>query len=189
MSLSLDALNLRRSVPSKQLTAPGPDAGTLRQLLEMAIRVPDHGKLTPWRMLLLEGEAKLAFGERLARIAVARNPDLPDSKREKEQRRYTFAPLVIAVIASPNADSKVPAIEQLMSAGAVCTNLLYGAQALGFGAQWLTGWAAYDDDAHALMGMAPHEKLIGFIHIGTPKIDVPERDRPKLNDHIHTWTP
>lgn len=189
MTLTLDALNLRRSVPSRQLAAPGPDDTALRQLLNMALRVPDHGKLAPWRLLVLQGEAKLEFGRRLADIAIARDRQMPESKRDKERRRYTYAPLVIAVIACPDAHSKVPEIEQLLSAGAVCNNLLYGAQALGFGAQWLTGWAAYDEQAHALMGLREEEKLVGFIHIGTAQVEVPERDRPDLDAHVSSWTP
>lgn len=189
MTDPLDLLNQRRSVPSRQLGAPGPDPDQLRRLLTAAVRVPDHGKLAPWRLILLQGEAKLHFGERLAQLALEANPDLPASNHEKNLKRYTYAPLVIAVIGSPVAESKVPEIEQLMSAGCVCYNLLNGAQALGFGAQWLTGWAAYDARVHDLLGLAGHEKIVGFVHVGTAALEAPERDRPDIGTLVSTWSP
>ncbi|HEY9130573.1 MAG TPA: nitroreductase [Dyella sp.] len=189
MLSALELLQQRHSAPSRQLREPAPDEGTLRTLLETAIRVPDHGKLEPFRLILLRGDAKLRFGERLTDIALRRHPDLPESKREKERLRYTFAPLVVAVVARIQSDSSVPAIEQQLSAGCVAHNLLLGAYALGFGAQWLTGWAAYDREAGALLGLAEHEHMVGFVHIGTPDIDIPDRDRPDLDSLLSTWTP
>lgn len=187
----LDALSLlqqRHSAPSRQLGEPAPDAATLRKLLEAAIRVPDHGKLVPFRLILLRGDDKLRFGERLAALAEARDPALPDSKREKERRRYTFAPLVIVVVARLDLGSKVPEIEQKLSAGCVAYNLLLGASQLGLGAQWLTGWAAYDAEVARMLGLASHEHVVGFVHVGTPQLDVPDRDRPALDDLLSTWT-
>jgi len=185
----LDLLLQRHSVPSRQLGEPAPDDATLRALLEAAIRVPDHGKLAPFRLIRLHGEAKLRFGERLAARAVERDPGLPEAKREKERLRYTFAPLVIVVVACPHLDSTVPAIEQLLSAGAVAHNLLLGAHALGYGAQWLTGWAAYDSEARRLLRLDADEQVIGFVHIGTPRIEVPDRERPALDELLTTWSP
>lgn len=187
MSVPLQPLLHRHSVPVAQLSGPAPDEATLRALLEAAIRVPDHGKLVPFRLILLRGDDKLRFGEHLAALAEARDPALPDSKREKERRRYTFAPLVVAVIARIDAGSKVPEIEQRLSAGCVAYNLLLGATQLGYGAQWLTGWAAYDRDVAGMLGLAAHEHVIGFVHIGTPQLDVPDRDRPALDDLLSTW--
>ncbi|MFC5524840.1 nitroreductase family protein [Rhodanobacter ginsengisoli] len=187
-----DALSLlleRHSTPSRQLGEPAPDESTLQRLLEAAIRVPDHGKLVPFRLIRLHGEAKLAFGRRLAAIAIRNHPEMSEAKREKEQLRYTFAPLVIAVVACLHADSKVPEIEQKLCAGNVAYNLLLGAHALGLGAQWLTGWAAYDADAAAMLGLATHEHVVGFVHLGTPQIEIPDRDRPALADLLSTWTP
>ncbi|MDQ6645858.1 MAG: nitroreductase [Pseudomonadota bacterium] len=189
MSDALSLLRQRHSSPSRQLGEPAPDAATLRRLLEAAIRVPDHGKLVPFRLIELRGDAKLRFGELLAERAVLRNPELPESKREKERLRYTFAPLVIVVVTCLHADSSVPEIEQKLCAGNVAYNLLLGTHALGYCAQWLTGWAAYDADAALILGLAAHENVIGFVHIGTPRIDVPERDRPELDDLLSTWTP
>jgi nitroreductase len=185
----LHALNTRSSVPARQLGEPGPDDATLGRLFAAAIRVPDHGKLAPWRLITLRGEDRLRFGERLLALLLEKNPQLPDAKRLKEQQRYTFAPLVVAVVACIHHDSSVPEQEQLLSAGCVAHNLLLGAQALGFGAQWLTGWAAYDRDAATVLGLAAHERVIGFVHIGTPKLDAPQRDRPAVADVVSAWTP
>lgn len=189
MPAALSLLQQRHSIPSRQLGAPAPEEATLRELLEAAIRVPDHGKLVPFRLLRLQGAAKLAFGERLATIAIRNNPDLSEAKLEKERGRYTFAPLVIAVIACLHTDSKVPEIEQKLCAGNVAYNILLGAYALGYGAQWLTGWAAYDREVAGLLGLAEHEHVVGFVHLGTPQIEVPDRDRPALADLLDTWAP
>ncbi|URL59366.1 nitroreductase [Luteibacter flocculans] len=182
-------LNARRSVPSRQLGEPAPDDATLRRLLEAALRVPDHGKLTPFRIRVLRGEAKRAFGRALAQRAEENDPGLSDAKREKERQRYEHAPLVLVVSAKIDGDSKVPALEQDLTAGCVAYNLLLGAQALGFGAQWLTGWAAYDREVAKLLGMKKSEHVIGFIHIGTPSIEAPERDRPSYDEIVSVWTP
>ena len=185
---ALALLHRRHSPPSRQLGEPAPDEATLRALLAAAIRVPDHGKLVPFRLILLRGESKLRFGERLAARAIARNPELSDAKREKERLRYTFAPLVVAVVASVDPTSSVPALEQQLSAGCVAYNLLLGAEALGFGAQWLTGWAAYDAEVASLLGLGEHEQVIGFVHLGTVQTPVPDRERPALDDLVSAWS-
>jgi nitroreductase len=172
----LDALSLlqqRHSAPSRQLGEPAPDAATLRKLLEAAVRVPDHGKLK--------------FGALLAERAIRRDPELPESKREKERLRYTFAPLVIAVIARIDHAAGIPEIEQKLCAGNVAYNILLGAYALGFGAQWLTGWAAYDAEVASVLGLAAHENVIGFVHIGTPQTEIPDRERPALANLLTEW--
>lgn len=189
MPAALALLQQRRSVPSRQLGEPAPDEATLHALLEAAIRVPDHGKLVPFRLIRLQGEAKLQFGERLTAIGIRNNPEMVGAKLEKERHRYTFAPLVIAVIARIDADSKVPEIEQKLCAGNVAYNLLLGAHALGYGGQWLTGWAAYDPEVATVLGLTAREHVVGFIHIGTPQIEIPDRDRPALADVIDTWRP
>lgn len=189
MNPALSLLLERHSTPSRQLGEPAPDEATLRELLTAAIRVPDHGKLVPFRLIRLAGEAKRRFGERLAELAIRQHPELPEAKREKERLRYTFAPLVVVVVACLDATSSVPEIEQRLCAGNVAYNLLLGAQALGYGAQWLTGWAAYDTDAAAILGLAPNERVTGFVHIGTPQIEVPDRLRPALDALLTTWTP
>jgi nitroreductase len=185
---SLDFLNSRRSTPSRQLGEPGPDAAQLEQLLSTAIRVPDHGKLTPWRLLLIRGEARARLGERLAEIHRRKEPDIADSALSKDRERYNFAPLIVAVIARIDAQhAKIPQQEQLLSAGCVAYNLLLGAQALGFGAQWLTGWAAYDADVAALLGLSAQERIVSFVHIGTAREAAPERLRPDLAEIVSEW--
>ena len=178
----------RWSVPSRQLGEPAPEGDVLRELVAAAIRVPDHGKLVPFRLMALRDDARRSFGALVAEIA-ARNPSLSESKREKERTRYDFAPLVMVVIAHVDTDSKVPPIEQEITAGCVAYNLLLGAHALGYGAQWLTGWAAYDPDVAKILGLAGNERVIGFVHIGTPLIDVPDRDRPTIDEVYSSWTP
>ncbi len=185
---SLDFLNARRSTPARQLGEPGPDAAQLDQLLTAAIRVPDHGKLTPWRLLLIRGEARARLGERLAEIHRRKEPDIADSALTKDRERYSFAPAIVAVIARIDAQhAKIPQQEQLLSAGCVAYNLLLGAQALGFGAQWLTGWAAYDADVGALLGLSAQERIVSFVHIGTAREAAPERTRPALADVVSEW--
>ena len=185
---SIDFLNQRRSVPSRQLGEPGPDAAQLEQLLQAAIRVPDHGKLVPWRLLLIRGDARARLGSKLAAIHARNEPDAAPAALDKDRDRYNFAPLIVVVVARIEPDHpKIPAQEQLLSAGCVASNLLLGAQALGFGAQWLTGWAAYDRDAADLLGLTASECVVGFVHIGSAKEDVPERIRPQLTDVVSEW--
>lgn len=178
----------RHSTPSRQLGAPGPDAAQLDQLLHVAVRVPDHGKLVPFRLIALQGDARSRFGQTIADIHARVDPDVSPSKLDKDRTRYDDAPLILVVAARIGDDHpKVPAQEQLLSAGCVAYNLLLGAQAMGFGAQWLTGWAAYDREVAALLGLAANERVIAFVHVGTPKEEAPERARPALADVFSTW--
>lgn len=185
---ALRLLNDRRSVPSRQLGEPGPDAAELRTLLQAAVRVPDHGKLVPWRFLLVRGDARRRLGELLARTTLANNPDTAPAVVEKDRERFNFAPLIVTVIARiDETDSKIPAQEQLLSAGCVAYNLLLGAQQLGYGAQWLTGWAAYDPTVCTALGVKDGERIVGFIHIGTPREPAPERLRPDAAALVSEW--
>ena len=187
--MSLELLNQRRSVPSRQLGEPGPDDTQLRQLLSAAIRVPDHGKLTPWRLLVIRGDARARLGGALAAMHLRHEPDAPSSVIEKDRDRFNFAPLIVAVIARIEADHpKIPAQEQLLSAGCVAYNLLLGAQEQGFGAQWLTGWSAYDREAATLLGLSENERIVGFVHIGTAREPAPERTRPALESVVSEWS-
>jgi nitroreductase len=178
----LAALELRRSVPSRLLAEPGPSPEQLQRLLAAAVRVPDHGKLTPWRFLKIEGDVRQRLGERLAARSRERDPNAPEATIEKDRLRFSFAPTIITVIARLTPEHKVPEIEQLLSGGAVCFALLQAAQAEGFGAQWLTGWPAYDPVIQALLGVVENERILGFIHIGTARETAPERVRPDPND-------
>jgi nitroreductase len=184
---ALKLLNDRRSVPSRQLGAPGPDAAELDALLQAAVRAPDHGKLTPWRFLLIRGEARNRLGEVLAATALANNADTPPALLEKDRERFNFAPLIITVIARLDDRHKVPVQEQLLSAGCVAYNLLIGAQGLGYGAQWLTGWAAYDPAIAGALGLAANERIVGFMHIGTVSEPAPERLRPDHHALVSEW--
>ncbi|MEO8801767.1 MAG: nitroreductase [Rudaea sp.] len=186
----LDLIDSRHSTPTRQLGPPGPSPQQLERLLVSAIRVPDHGKLVPWRLLTIAGDARIALGESLAQIHQRKEPDISPAALDKDRERYTFAPLIVAVIARVETDHpKVPVQEQILSAGCVAHNLLLCAHAMGFGAQWLTGWAAYDADAAALFGLSPQERIVAFVHIGTPRESVPERNRPALDEITGEWHP
>jgi len=185
---ALLALDARRSVPSRQLGEPGPDPATLLRMLRSAVRVPDHGKRVPFRFLSIQGDARHRLGEFLVQRARERDPGVAPAQLEKDRLRFAHAPLVVTVVSSPRPDPKVPEQEQLMTAGCVCFALLQAAQALGFGAQWLTAWMAFDPAVHAHLGLADGEGIAGFIHIGTPRTDVPERDRPDPAALLQDWT-
>jgi nitroreductase len=178
---ALDFVNSRLSVPSRQLGEPAPSGEQLDRLLAAAIRTPDHGKLMPARLLLIRGVTRSKLGATLAAIHRRIEPDAAESVFDKDRERYDFAPLIVCVIARIDEHHpKVPAQEQILSAGCVAYNLLLGAQALGYGAQWLTGWAAYDRDAAQLLGLAANERVIGFVHIGTAQKPAIEGPRPDL---------
>ena len=191
MSLTdpLHVLDTRRSVPSKQLGEPGPDHATLLRMLASAVRVPDHGKLVPFRFIRLQGEARHALGDLLAARTLHLQPDAADAVVEKDRARFSHTPVIVTVVARLTPGHKVPEQEQLLTAGSVCFALLQAAQALGFGAQWLTGWMAYDDAVAATLGLSADERIAGFIHIGTPKMEAPERERPDPALLLTDWTP
>ena len=174
----LSALRHRRSTPSRLLGPPGPDAGQLRALLECAVRVPDHGKLAPWRFIAIAGPAKAALCEFLAARSRQRDPGAAPAVVEKDRLRFSYAPLVLAVVGRLTPGHKVPEQEQLLSGGALCFQLLLAADAMGFGAQWLTGWPAYDPAVAARLGLGPDERVLGFVHLGTARESAPERERP-----------
>ena len=186
---ALQTLDQRRSVPSMQLGEPGPDDATLMRMLASAVRVPDHGKLVPFRFLRIAGDARHALGDFLASRALERDPQAPAAAVEKDRLRFSHAPLVVAVVARLQAGHKVPEQEQLLTAGCACFALLQAAQGLGFGAQWLTAWMAYDPGVAAFLGLGEGERIAGFIHIGTPRQEAPERDRPDPRDLLADWQP
>lgn len=183
-------LDGRRSVPARQLGEPGPDDATLARMLRSAVRVPDHGKRVPFRFLRIAGEARAALGEALAALTLRRDPDAAAAAVDKDRQRFTHAPLVVAVVAVFDpADPAIPEQERLLTAGCVCFALLQAAQAAGFGATWLTGWPAYDDEVRALLGLGAQERIAGFIHIGTPRMAAPERERPDPQALLSDWRP
>jgi len=185
----LQALDQRRSTPSRQLGDPGPDQHTLLRMLRSASRVPDHGKLVPFRFLRIDGQRRSALGEILAERTLEREPGAGAGTLAKERGRFSHAPVIVVVVASLTPGHKVPEQEQLLTAGSVCFALLQAAQALGFGAQWLTGWAAYDAVVATALGLQANEKVVGFIHIGTASMDVPERERADVATLLRDWSP
>ena len=184
MNETISMLQTRRSVAPIALGAPGPTPAQLETLLGIAARVPDHGKLAPWRFIIFEGEARARAGEAIASIFTADNPGADADKVAFEKRRLAHAPLVIGVVSRAAPHVKIPEWEQVLSAGAVCTNLVVASNAMGFGASWLTQWYAYDRRVLDRLGLAPHEKMAGFVHIGTPASRPEDRTRPTLADLI-----
>jgi len=183
-------LKTRRTIPAAQLGEPGPDADTLRAILTIATRVPDHGKLAPWRFILFDAESRAAAVEGLTRIAETHADEAERQRRVQKAKGFVDAPLVIAVVSTADpGHPKIPLWEQQLSAGAVCLNLLHAAQAHGFSAQWLTGWYAHDEEAARFLGLKEGERLAGFVHIGTPQMPPTERDRPDLDALIARWQP
>jgi len=185
----LQALDQRHSVPSLQLGEPAPDSATVLRMLQSAVRVPDHGKMVPFRFLRLQGDARHALGAFLAQRSRQRDPNASDAAVEKDRQRFSHAPLIITVIARLQDNPKVPMQEQLLTAGCVCFALLQAAQGLGFGAQWLTAWMSSDPEVARHLGLASNEQIVGFIHIGTPKIAVPDRERPDPAKLLQDWQP
>jgi nitroreductase len=183
----LDYLKNRRSVGIAFLKDPGPTPEQLREILAVGTRVPDHGKLVPWRLVLFEGDARAQAGERLAEIARARRPDLDAAGLELERRQFLPAPLTIGVVFSPQPSTKSPELEQLLSAGTVCFNLLNAAFAVGLAASWVTRWFAFDPEAQQLLGARGGERFVGFVHIGTPAIIPEDRERPEPDGLVTRW--
>lgn len=184
-SPALEFLLTRRSHPAKTLAPPAPDREEIRALLTAAVRSPDHGKLEPWRFIVLEKPALT----RLASLVQKTGDEQGRAQEEieKQRRQYAESELAVVVVSSPRPSDKIPQIEQLLSAGAVCLSLLNAALASGWGANWLTGWAVYEDRFRAEgLGLADSERVAGVIHIGTPTVDVQDRPRPDI-EAITTW--
>jgi nitroreductase len=173
-------LETRRSVPALQMTEPGPGRGEIEEILRLATRVPDHGKLAPWRFLVISGDARTRIGDELLKISKSRRDDLSEKEEEIERERLSRAPVVIAVVSTAAEHPKIPVWEQQMSAAAVCLNIFMAANALGFSANWLTEWYAYDEQARPLFGLEDGERIAGFLHIGSADFPPPERPRPDV---------
>lgn len=184
----IDFLTTRRSVSAAFMAEPGPSGSETEAIISAGIRVPDHGKLAPWRFILFEGEERAKAGELLLELRRRRGNALTAEAETAERERFTRAPLVIGVVSRAAEHPKIPVWEQQLSAGAVCMNIMNGAHALGYAAQWLTDWPIYDVEACAALGLAEHEKLAGFIHIGTPQIVPQERPRPEPAELMTRWT-
>jgi nitroreductase len=182
-----DYLKTRRSVGMGFLKEPGPTPEELEEILQIGTRVPDHGKFVPWRLVVIEGDARTQAGERLAAIQKARNPALDEASLDIERRQFLPAPVTIGVLLSPKPNPKAPEVEQLLSAGNVCFNLSHAAFALGFAASWTNRWYGFDTEAQQMLGARGGERFVGFIHIGTPTAVIEDRDRPDLNRIVTRW--
>jgi nitroreductase len=181
---AIELLKIRRSMKPRDMSGPGPSPVELETILTIGARVPDHGKLTPWRFIVFEGDARERAGEVIAKVFAAKNLAAPQAEIEIEKRRLTDAPLVIGVVSFTRPHPKVPPWEQELSAGASAMNIVTAASALGYGACWLTGWFAFDRDVLDGLGLKADEKLAGFIHIGTPSKPSEDRPRPALADIV-----
>jgi nitroreductase len=179
-----EQLQTRRTVTAAFLEAPGPSADELHTLITIAMRVPDHGKLAPWRYIALDQSTRRILAPKLRALREVDEPDLPVESRDKVDSIFVQAPLCLVVVSTAAEHVKIPIWEQELSAGASAMNLIHGAHAMGYSAQWLTGWATYNSDAKALLGVKPEEKIVGFIHIGTASAPPNERPRPAVKDHL-----
>lgn len=180
----LDILTTRRSVVAKNLGEPGPDDATLDAILRAAIRVPDHGKLGPWRLQVLTKAAQAMLGDVLADAFASDNPDARADQVAFERSRPQRAPTLIVVSSRLHREHKIPEIEQLLSCGAVCQNLLNAAVISGLGAQWLTEWPAYDGRVKTALGIPKDDHIVGFVSIGTPSELPNERPRPAFESVV-----
>lgn len=184
----LSHLQTRRSVPSLNLVCERPDESKIISMLEIAARVPDHGKLVPWRIIVYPQNSGADIGAYLSNLWGRENADASVERLELEKIRFARAPLVIGVVSCPIAGHKIPVWEQELSAGAVCLNLIHAAFAHGYIGQWLTEWYTFHEEAARYLGAGEGERFAGFIHIGTPAIEPSERPRPVIDDITTTWS-
>ena len=183
----LSLLRSRKSASAKAMGEPGPSAGQLDEILRCGARVPDHGKLAPWRFIVFEGDARARFGMALRARWQDLHPDHGASTLDFVQGMFLRAPVVVAVVSTAAEHPKIPVWEQVLSAGAVCQNMLLAATALGVGCQWNTDWLAYDAEITKVMGLQPHERIAGLIYLGTPTAPLEERPRPDLSAITTRW--
>lgn len=183
----LSLLKTRKSASAKAMAEPGPTPGQLAEILTCAVRVPDHGKLAPWRFILWEGEARAQFGEAMKARWLELHPEHGAATLDLVGALFQRAPTVLAVVSTAAEHPKIPVWEQQLSAGAVCMNILAAATALGLGCQWNTDWVAYDAGIARAMGLTPHEKLAGLIYLGTPSAPLEDRPRPDPQTLLTRW--
>jgi nitroreductase len=188
MTDAIQLLKTRKSISAQFLGAPAPSRAEIDEMLTVASRVPDHGKLAPWRFIVFEGEARVAASAALAKLYAGKNPGADEKRLDEERQRLARAPLVIAIVSKAAPHVKIPEYEQLLSGAAAAMNLELAAQALGFASQWTTDWFAYDAEAGELLGLQPGERFVGFVHIGTPSVPPVDRPRPALADIVTWWT-
>lgn len=187
LSSTAALLATRRSAKARNMVEPGPDAAQLRTILEAAIRVPDHGKLGPWRFVIIEADRRDAFAALLQSALRAETPDPKPVDVEAMEQFAHQAPVLVAVISSPVDHPKIPAWEQELSAGAACMNLLIATHAAGFTGCWLTGWPSYNAQVLESLGGKPGDRIAGFLFLGTSERPLEERPRPAYEAVVSTW--
>jgi nitroreductase len=185
---ALQLLKTRRSVKPMEMTGASPTDAEIDTLLTIASRVPDHGKLTPWRFIVFTGDARLAAGQVIAAAFAKNRADATADQIEFERQRLTRAPLVIAVVSRAATHAKIPMWEQELSAGASAMSLVLAAHTMGYAASWLTEWYAYDRAVLDGLGLAENERIAGFVHIGKPVRPPEDRDRPKLETIVTRYS-
>ena len=185
-STPLSLLATRRSGKPRELAAPGPDAAQLDAMIALAARTPDHGKLAPWRFVIVPVDKRVRLAEVITSAYRAERPQAARTEIESLEQFAQQAPALVVVLSSPRTESHIPLWEQELSAGAACMNLLHAAHATGFAAGWLTGWSAYNDAVRNAFGAAP-ERIVGFVFIGSPAKQLEERPRPDLSKIISVW--
>lgn len=184
---TIDLLLRRRSVVANNLTEPGPSQDEIQKILQIGARVPDHKQLAPWRFILFAGDAREKFGDVLCAACEKEEGPISDVRRETERQRFMRAPLVIAVVSHIKTTKPVPEWEQILSAGAVCQNIVIAANAFGFSAQWLTEWYAYNQDVLQALKLSENERIAGYIYIGSALEAPKERPRPELQEIASSW--
>lgn len=185
---AINFLETRQSIPVSQIAEPGPDNVTLLKILELSVRVPDHGRLEPWRFIIYRGTARNLAGQHIAERLNERDGPLPADVYDRELNRLARAPVVVGVISSPKQHERIPQWEQFLSAGAVATNINFAAKAYGFVSNWVTGWYADDAEAMRRLGVRDGERFAGFVHIGSFNNAFPERPRPDVASLISDYT-
>lgn len=184
-------LSGRRTIPSAHLSEPGPDDTQLQEILALASRTPDHGKLAPWRFVVIEGDARKQLGEfclsRAVHLAEEEGRILTDAERDKAASCFNYAPTVVVLVSTAGLHPKIPVWEQELSVGAVGMNLIHASNSVGYSAQWLTGWMSYDSQIIKQLGVSVDEKIAGFFHIGTPQEGPVERARPDVTTMVSRW--
>lgn len=188
LSSPLSLLRTRRSGKPRDLVAPGPDEAQLREMLEIAIRTPDHGKIGPWRFIIIGQDRREAFATLLEEALRAGKDEVTQAEVEAARAFAFQAPCLVVLVSSPDRSRPIPVWEQELSAGAAAMNLLHAVHAMGFAGGWLTDWPAFSDVVRDAFGAAP-DRIAGFLFIGTPARDLQERPRPKYEDVVSVWTP
>lgn len=185
---TIDFLTTRRSTVARMMDGPGPGDEDLKRIMEAGMRVPDHGRLTPWRFIVIRGDAREKLGDVIAEAYKKNNPDAIEEQVEIEQERLTRAPVVIAVVSRVQKEHKIPEWEQILSSGAACQTMLIAAQSMGYAAQWLTEWYAYDANVKQAIGAESGDEIAGFLYLGNGTGELSDRARPAYDDIVSKWS-